>query len=102
MNLSSLHQEQYDPAFERDVQKAQVVGLAEVKSGRLTGGVKYKIVYHTKDVFKRTAKALGLMDDFKAGVPRTGYKGVISFFYGKNRIFLAPGNNWQGYNPSWS
>ncbi|ROT70981.1 Alpha-1,3-mannosyl-glycoprotein 2-beta-N-acetylglucosaminyltransferase [Penaeus vannamei] len=102
LNLSHLHQEQYDPAFEKEVQNSQVVSLTEVKSGRLTQGVKYKIVYHTKDVFKRTAKALGLMDDFKAGVPRTGYKGVISFFYGNNRIFLAPGNNWQGYNPSWS
>ncbi|XP_063585102.1 alpha-1,3-mannosyl-glycoprotein 2-beta-N-acetylglucosaminyltransferase-like isoform X2 [Penaeus indicus] len=102
LNLSYLHQEQYDPTFEKEVQNSQVVSLTEVKSGRLTQGVKYKIVYHTKDVFKRTAKALGLMDDFKAGVPRTGYKGVISFFYGNNRIFLAPGNNWQGYNPSWS
>lgn len=58
-------QEQYDPAFEKEVQNSQVVSLTEVKSGRLTQGVKYKIVYHTKDVFKRTAKALGLMDDFK-------------------------------------
>lgn len=102
MNLSYLSKEQYDPVFDREVQGSQVVTLSEIKSDRLSLGKSYRIIYHTKDIFKRTTKALGLMDDFKAGVPRTSYKGVISFFYGGRRIYLSPSNNWQGYNPSWS
>lgn len=27
-----------------------------------------RVVYHTKENFKRTAKLLGLMDDFKASI----------------------------------
>ncbi|XP_066937635.1 alpha-1,3-mannosyl-glycoprotein 2-beta-N-acetylglucosaminyltransferase isoform X1 [Macrobrachium rosenbergii] len=102
LNLTYLIKDHYDPVFDREVQNSQVVSLSEVKSDRLSQGNSYKIVYHTKDIFKRTTKALGLMDDFKAGVPRTGYHGVVSFFYGGHRIYLAPSNNWQGYNPSWS
>lgn len=102
MNLSYLLKEQYDPVFERQVQSSQVVTLNDVRSDRLAKGNTYRIIYHTKDNYKKITKALGLMDDFKAGVPRTGYKGVITFFYGGLRIFLSPGNNWKGYNPSWS
>ncbi|XP_045597661.1 alpha-1,3-mannosyl-glycoprotein 2-beta-N-acetylglucosaminyltransferase isoform X2 [Procambarus clarkii] len=102
MNLSYLLKEQYDPAFEREVQASQVVTISDVRSDRLTKGNTYRIIYHTKDNFKKITKSLGLMDDFKAGVPRTGYKGIITFFYGGLRIFLSPSNNWKGYNPSWS
>ncbi|KAG7174647.1 Alpha-1-3-mannosyl-glycoprotein 2-beta-N-acetylglucosaminyltransferase-like, partial [Homarus americanus] len=102
MNLTYLLKEQYDPVFEQQVQSSQVVSIIDIKSDRLTKGNTYRLIYHTKDNFKKMTKALGLMDDFKAGVPRTGYKGVITFFYGGLRIFLSPSNNWKGYNPSWS
>lgn len=59
------HQEHYDPVFEGEVQSSQVVTISEVKSDRLTKGKTYRIVYHTKDNFKKITKALGLMDDFK-------------------------------------
>ncbi|MPC90351.1 Alpha-1,3-mannosyl-glycoprotein 2-beta-N-acetylglucosaminyltransferase [Portunus trituberculatus] len=95
-------QDQYDPVFEKQVQASQVVTINDVKGDRLAKGGLYRLIYHTKDNFKKLAKSLGLMDDFKAGVPRTGYKGTITFFYRGLRIFLSPGNNWKGYNPSWS
>ena len=37
-----------------------------------------RVLYHTKTAFKKAAKALGIMDDFKAGVPRMAYRGVVS------------------------
>ena len=37
-----------------------------------------RVLYHTKTAFKKSAKALGIMDDFKAGVPRMAYRGVVS------------------------
>ncbi|KAA0196710.1 hypothetical protein HAZT_HAZT008070 [Hyalella azteca] len=102
MNLTFLLKSEYDAAFERRVQAAEVVSLAQAKSGQLPEAGEYRLLYHTKDVFKKTTKALGLMDDFKAGVPRTGYRGVVTFMYLNRRFFLAPNNNWKGYDPTWS
>lgn len=101
-DLTYLIKERYDPVFEREVQNSPVVSINDLKSGNLPQAKNYRLIYHTKDVFKRTTKALGLMDDFKDGVPRTSYRGVISFFYNGHRVFLAPNNNWKGYDPSWS
>ncbi|XP_076033923.1 alpha-1,3-mannosyl-glycoprotein 2-beta-N-acetylglucosaminyltransferase [Oratosquilla oratoria] len=101
-DLTYLIKDKYDPEFERMVQESQMVTINEVKSGRLPEGSNYRLVYHTKDIYKRLTKSLSLMDDLKAGVPRTGYKGVVSFFFNKRRVFLAPNNNWKGYDPSWS
>lgn len=58
-------QPSYDEAFERRVQAAEVVSLSQAKSGRLPVAGEYRLLYHTKDVFKKTTKAVGLMDDFK-------------------------------------
>ena len=35
-----------------------------------------RVTYHTREAYKRTAKALGIMDDFKSGVPRMAYRSV--------------------------
>ena len=33
-----------------------------------------RITYRTKENFKQFSKALGIMDDFKSGVPRMAYR----------------------------
>ena len=33
-----------------------------------------RLTYHTKENFKKYSRALGIMDDFKSGVPRTAYR----------------------------
>lgn len=58
-------QDQYDPVFEKQVQASQVVTINDVKGDRLAKGGFYRLIYHTKDNFKKLAKSLGLMDDFK-------------------------------------
>ena len=35
-------------------------------------------------------KSLGLMEDLKAGVPRTAYHGVILLRMGGRRVFISP------------
>ena len=42
------------------------------------------------------------MDDFKSGVPRMAYRGIVSFTYSGTRVYLAPNTNWPGYDPKWS
>lgn len=51
--------------FEKQVQTSQVVTINDVKGDRLAKGGNYRLIYHTKDNFKKLTKSLGLMDDFK-------------------------------------
>ncbi|XP_075587584.1 alpha-1,3-mannosyl-glycoprotein 2-beta-N-acetylglucosaminyltransferase [Dermatophagoides farinae] len=60
-----------------------------------------RIQYETRDQFKKAAKMFGLMDDFKSGVPRTGYQGTVGFIYRGYRVYLAPSPIWNGYNITW-
>ena len=83
--------------------KCPVVSLKDLKSPNADRqyDIEVRVMYHTKDVFKRTAKALGIMDDFKSGVPRMAYKGVVSTMYKGQRVHVTPNVNWKGYDPSW-
>ncbi|XP_074107324.1 alpha-1,3-mannosyl-glycoprotein 2-beta-N-acetylglucosaminyltransferase isoform X1 [Cotesia typhae] len=102
MNLSYLLKDNYDINFVNDVYHSTVVSYSELKSGNIITSGSVRIPYHSRQAFKNTAKMLGLMDDFRSGVPRTGYRGVITFFYNKRRVHLAPNMNWKGYDISWS
>ena len=59
------------------------------------------------------------MDDFKSGVPRMAYRGIVSFMHQGVRVYLAyrgivsfmhqgvrvylaPNVNWSGYDPKWA
>lgn len=96
-----------------------MVSYQELKEDKITYDGSVRIIYHTKDAYKRTAKMLGLMDDFKvscilyivnganifilqSGVPRTGYRGIVTFHYKGRKVYLAPNMNWKGYDLSWS
>lgn len=82
--------------------ETDVVTYEELRRGMVKTKGPVRIQYNTKDQYKRTAKMLGLMDDFKSGVPRTGYQGIVSFFHKGQRVYLAPNTNWRGYDLSWS
>lgn len=48
-----------------------------------------KVQYHSWKEFQTMARSLGLMDDEKAGIPRTGYEGVVETRpHGENLLFL--------------
>ncbi|XP_055379737.1 alpha-1,3-mannosyl-glycoprotein 2-beta-N-acetylglucosaminyltransferase [Condylostylus longicornis] len=102
MNLSYLLKDIYDDKYIKMVYNTPIVTYGELRNGLVTVTGPVRIQYNTKDQYKRTAKFLGLMDDFKSGVPRTAYHGIISLFYNERRVFLAPGANWKKYDLSWS
>ncbi|XP_026474670.1 alpha-1,3-mannosyl-glycoprotein 2-beta-N-acetylglucosaminyltransferase [Ctenocephalides felis] len=102
MNLTYLMKDKYDVMFLKEVYTSAVVGYSELRSNQIVNEGPVRIPYHTKDIYKRTAKILGLMDDFRSGVPRMGYRGVVSFFYNGRRVYLAPPPNWKGYDITWS
>lgn len=102
MNLTYLLKTNYDSKFENEVYKSKVITYEELKAHKFDDSISYRIPYYTRQFYKATTKILGLMDDFKSGVPRTGYRGVVTFFYTGRRIHLAPGTSWTGYDPTWS
>ncbi len=40
----------------------------------------FRVIYNTKKQFMRIAQKLGIMDDFKSGVPRMAYKVFKNIF----------------------
>lgn len=101
-DLSYLKEETYKKAFEKEVYNAPVVTYEDVKQGKLKGPGPFRLQYSSKDSFKVMARNLGIMDDLKSGVPRTGYRGVVSFFSKGQRIYLAPPPGWTQYDTTWS
>merc|ERR1712018_31195 len=100
-DLSYLSKTKYDQLLDKVLNESPVVSLMDLKNGLVKNHESVKVIYHTKEVFKKIARALGIMDDFKSGVPRMAYKGVVSTMYKGQRVFVAPNVNWKGYDPSW-
>ncbi|XP_071386074.1 alpha-1,3-mannosyl-glycoprotein 2-beta-N-acetylglucosaminyltransferase a [Centroberyx affinis] len=101
-DLSYLKEETYREKFEKEVYSAPVVTYEDVKQGHLSGAGPFRLQYSSKDSFKVMAKNLGIMEDLKSGVPRSGYRGVVSFMSRGRRVFLAPPPGWTHYDPTWS
>ncbi|XP_008195651.1 alpha-1,3-mannosyl-glycoprotein 2-beta-N-acetylglucosaminyltransferase [Tribolium castaneum] len=102
MNLSYLVKQAYDRDFIRDVYQSVIVSYQELKEGKVAHDGPVRIVYRSKEEYKIFTKKLGLMDDFKSGVPRTAYKGIVTFHYKGRMVHLAPNVNWKGYDLTWS
>ncbi|CAG5866072.1 unnamed protein product, partial [Menidia menidia] len=102
-DLSYLLKEKYDDAFVKEVYGATPVRIEDLQQGGgLRGPGPYRVQYSSRDSFKVFARNLGVMDDLKSGVPRTGYRGVVSFLHRGRRVFLAPPEGWTQYDVSWS
>lgn len=102
LDLSYLKEETYREKFKGEVYGAPVVTYEDVKQGQLKGPGPFRLQYSSRDSFKMMAKNLGIMDDLKSGVPRAGYRGVVSFISKGRRIYLAPPPGWSHYDPTWS
>ncbi|VDM31723.1 unnamed protein product [Hydatigera taeniaeformis] len=63
-----------------------------------------RLEYKTQAGFVAAARLLGAMEDFKEGVARTAYMGIVSVFFRGRRIYLAPGGS-RGWGndeyPNW-
>ncbi|KAG7457554.1 hypothetical protein MATL_G00228250 [Megalops atlanticus] len=103
LDLSYLVRERYNENFEREVYGAPIVKVEELQQrGGLVGEGPFRVEYSSRDSFKVLARNLGVMDDLKSGVPRAGYRGVVSFLSRGRRIYLAPPAGWTHYDTSWS
>lgn len=61
-------QANYDKHFVGHVYTCPVVTFEELRRGLVSTKNPVRIQYNTKEQYKRTAKLLGLMDDFKVNI----------------------------------
>lgn len=101
-DLSYLLKDNYDLEFIKRVYGSVPCSLFDLVWNKLDHTDSVRITYNTMNEFKKMAKALGLMNDFKSGVPRAGYRGIVSFVFKGRRVYLAPPADWKAYNSSWS
>eukprot|EP00316_Scyphosphaera_apsteinii_P004131 CAMPEP_0119305396 /NCGR_PEP_ID=MMETSP1333-20130426/6410_1 /TAXON_ID=418940 /ORGANISM="Scyphosphaera apsteinii, Strain RCC1455" /LENGTH=500 /DNA_ID=CAMNT_0007308479 /DNA_START=187 /DNA_END=1689 /DNA_ORIENTATION=- len=87
-NVSFLIKSEYDAAFARQLAAAPIVSLHEAKKVGQAGAV--RVLYANKKELAGFCSQLGIMDDLKAGVPRTAYRGVITLRINGRLVFLAP------------
>jgi alpha-1,3-mannosyl-glycoprotein beta-1,2-N-acetylglucosaminyltransferase len=100
MDLSYLLKSNYDSAWDAVVAAASVVSAQDLKT-RVVESRVVRVLYSTNKNFELVAKSLGIMSDFKDGVPRTAYRGVVTFMYSGVRVYLSPATQpWTGYRSS--
>ncbi|KJE92893.1 alpha-1,3-mannosyl-glycoprotein 2-beta-N-acetylglucosaminyltransferase [Capsaspora owczarzaki ATCC 30864] len=98
MDLSYLLKDKYDPAYRAAVKAARTVRFEELLNSVPPGTGNLRVEYTSNQDFERKSSELGLMSDLKAGVPRTGYMGIVEFMYKGNRVYLSPPSDWSGYH----
>ena len=82
----------YDEAFRREVDAAVSIPFEQLLRGGPGSGDSgdVRVSYNSAKEYVSMCKRLGVMEDLKAGVPRTGYQGVVTLRMGGRRVFLAP------------
>ncbi len=72
--------------WNRVSQAKLVEHIEEAKRNVAHGDV--RLMYTNLKQFKKLANKLGIMEDEKAGVPRTGYEGIVELRYGRGNYFI--------------
>ncbi|KAB1199294.1 Alpha-1,3-mannosyl-glycoprotein 2-beta-N-acetylglucosaminyltransferase [Morella rubra] len=89
MDLSYLMEEKFTKHFADLVKKAKPLQGSDVvlKAYNIDGDV--RIQYRDQFDFERIARQFGIFEEWKDGIPRTAYKGVVVFRYQTpRRVFL--------------
>lgn len=90
MDLSYLMEDKYPKYFANIVKNAKAVhgNDAVLKAYNIEGDV--RIQYKDQSDFKRIARQFGIFEEWKDGVPRTAYKGIVVFRHQtQRRVFLV-------------
>jgi alpha-1,3-mannosyl-glycoprotein beta-1,2-N-acetylglucosaminyltransferase len=84
-----LVKERYDRWLSGAIRRAAIVTPEQAAAA--TGPEDLRVLYHGERSFASIARLFGLMPDFREGMPRTSYQGVVTFRHrGGGRIFLVP------------
>jgi len=102
IDTSYLKKENYDAEFLNNVYNlSHEISFSDfIKRQKNSKNDKFLIIYSSQSEFVKYANHFGLMNDFKANVPRTAYLGIVEFVYKTKTIYLAPKekSKWTSYN----
>ncbi|CAO4370265.1 unnamed protein product [Caenorhabditis nigoni] len=105
LNLDYLLPKNFENKMDKDLADAVLIELKNITSSTWQPKVenmKVKIVYTGKAHFVNIAKKLGIMNEFRSGIPRTAYNGIVTCFFKKSRLFLVPDRSKVAiYDPTW-
>ncbi|XP_052743154.1 alpha-1,3-mannosyl-glycoprotein 2-beta-N-acetylglucosaminyltransferase [Bicyclus anynana] len=100
LDLTYLLKENYDSSLTLLVESLPEMSPEDVMAGAGTE-LAVRVSYSSAKTYRRAAKKLGLMDDFRSGIPRTAYRGIVTCYIRNKRVYLAPSYEWTKYDPSW-
>jgi alpha-1,3-mannosyl-glycoprotein beta-1,2-N-acetylglucosaminyltransferase len=90
-DLSYLGEDKFSTKFGKEVASATPLhgSDAVLKAHNMAADV--RIQYDDQEDFERIARQFGIFEEWKDGIPRTAYKGVVVFRYKSSprRIFLV-------------
>ncbi|CAH8498550.1 unnamed protein product [Schistosoma turkestanicum] len=106
INLSYLKESVYRNQFHRSVYQDSIeVSIQSYmnNANSIPNNSKssIRITYRAREEFETIAKHLKMMYDFKCGVSRNAYMGVVPVYVNGHRLYIAPPSNWSGYIESW-
>lgn len=91
-DLSYLIKENYDRDFLGKVAALPVLSIQDIVALNAGARKAVRVNYSTRNDFTSLGTKLGAMVDFKAGVPRTGYHGIVTVIFKGIRVYLTPPN----------
>ncbi|VEU37088.1 unnamed protein product [Pseudo-nitzschia multistriata] len=97
-NLSYLESSAFEAEYERLVSSSKLVKTVK-DAKEVVEDLNARIEYEDFSDFQLLAKELGIMDDEKAAVPRTAYRGIVEVRVGTNLLFLTQKGEFNGYKP---
>jgi alpha-1,3-mannosyl-glycoprotein beta-1,2-N-acetylglucosaminyltransferase len=88
-------QQAWERSYFLSISQAATIPSHSNLAAKLPTAATFKIFYEANGSeaganFAHIAHSFGLMPDFKFGVPRTGYKGIVSFWVGEGHVHLVP------------
>ena len=95
-DLSYLENSLYENEYTKEVMSSKLVRSLE-DADDASAGSKVRIEYRDFSHFSRLAANLEIMDDEKAMVPRTAYRGIVEVRRGSSLLFLTPKGGFEGY-----
>lgn len=96
LDLSYLYKDNWDSKYLSAVKSAPIVTMELFNS--ITSYTEVRIIYDYLDdelsptSFVNIARWVGIMDNIKAGVPRTAYKGIVTCYKNNIKLHISPMN----------
>ncbi|XP_028402918.1 alpha-1,3-mannosyl-glycoprotein 2-beta-N-acetylglucosaminyltransferase-like isoform X2 [Dendronephthya gigantea] len=88
-DLSYLIKEKYDQEFTRKVRNLPAFKVDDIIAHNNGNHQEVQVYYSSESSFNAITSKFGAMVDFKAGVPRAGYQGIVTVMYKGIRVYIT-------------